>query len=184
MKNLIKATIFAICSLGATACSVDTHYDSVSTHIDIDVAKLTNDGSEITVYQRFQFDRDLVPLEEMTLEEAWISAPDVISDPMIRVFTLDMVRSLDIKVVPDGTEKQIPWLRFDASNASEWMYKQLETVDEFDLRQYINSYQQLEIQINISLEPYQVTRYWKEICNFSDKCTISLPLSMYFKMAD
>ena len=75
MKNLIKVTFLTICMAAVSACAVDTHYDSVSTYIDINVPAAAQTKEPTTVYQRFQFDRDLVPLQSMVLESAWISAP-------------------------------------------------------------------------------------------------------------
>ncbi|MBQ9243751.1 MAG: hypothetical protein IJ165_11125 [Proteobacteria bacterium] len=180
MKKLVSL-LFTFCIFTLmSACATETHYDSVSTTLQLDVAQLPLDGSEITVRQRFMFDRDLAMLSSMTLTEAWISAPDM---PVNDEFSLDMLRSANIYLVESENAPSIYWLVVPNSklNGRDAKFSEFNVGD---LRQYIDNYNQIELEITLSLEPYQVMRYWRDVCGMSKDCTLELPLSMQFKMED
>ena len=190
MKNLVKLAFLAICMLAMTACSVDTHYDSVSTYVDINITEKAMTGDEITIYQRFQFDRDLVPLQTMELESAWISAPDLTGEILNEgvdpySFTLNTLRLFKIQITTEDNEDPTPWLSgYDWYNL-KGEHAQLDSSGYVsDVREYIDDYQQLELQIVVTMDPYHVSRYWRDVCNFSEDCTIRIPLSMHFRMED
>jgi len=172
-----------------SACSVDTHYDSVSTYIDINVPAAAQTNEPTTIYQRFQFDRDLAPLQSMNLESAWISAPEVVLDTTNgdvaynTDFRLDIVDKLSISIVESENETLIPWIHNDSSLKGEDVQLSDDKRIE-DLRFYINIYQQLELQIQITLNPSLLNKYWRDVCDLSSDCTLRLPLSMYFKMEE
>ena len=177
-----------------SACSSDTHYDSISTEITFNIPDLKNDGEPFTIHQRFQFDRDLVPLSSMTLEEAWLSSPvsDKWDDESLALvdnaYALNVIKSISIYIVKSEDEPPIYWLLvspsrlvgkhalFSAFNVGSSPYG--------DLRDYMDSSQQLEIEIELALEPYEVSRYWRDVCGMSETCIMKLPLSMQFKMEE
>ena len=194
MKKLIcSLSLTALCMLGMTACTTETHYDSVSTNISINVPNMPYDGSMMTIRERFQFDRDLSSISSMTLHEAWLSSPPDVQgsdedartdDAVLPVsLSLDIVKTISISLVESENSPSVVWLVVPSS--------QLKGKDAIfsdfnvgDLRQYMDSYQQLELEVEIALEPYHVMRYWRDVCGMSANCTINLPLSMQFKMED
>ena len=188
MKNLIKFSFLALCMTAMTACSVDTHYDSVSTHVEIHFSEAALTGETIPIYQRFQFDRDLVPLQSMNLESAWISAPDFLGAPYgdsSEAFNLDVLRDFSIMIVnPKEEESTTKWLTIFHPTELQGQDLQLHQFGVSDLRTYLNESQQLELQINVNVEPYHLARYWRDVCHYSDPCTMRIPLSMHFKMED
>ena len=182
--NVVKKLLFLLFTLCGfamlSACASETHYDSVSTTIQLNLADLKLDGSEVTVRQRFMFDRDLVVLSSMTLAEAWLSAPEVSSDDS---YQLDILNSANVYLVEDEELPSIYWLVIPNSKLTGHDAK----FSEFnigDLRQYVDAYNQVELEITVSIEPYHAMRYWRDVCNMSDDCMIELPLSMQFKMED
>ena len=188
MKKLIKLSFLVLCMSAFTACSVDTHYDSVSTYIEINVTENSLTGETIPIYQRFQFDRDLVPLESMSLESAWISAPDLVDAPYndsSEPFELNVLRDFSIQLVNPGEEESTTkWLSIFHPTELKGNDFQLHQFGVSDLRTYLNEYQQLELQIKVDVEPYHLARYWRDVCHFSENCTMKIPLSMHFKMED
>ncbi|MBQ1925567.1 MAG: hypothetical protein II180_05545 [Proteobacteria bacterium] len=180
MKKLLFL-LFAFCGFAMlSACASDTHYDSVSTTLQLNLADLKLDGSEVTVRQRFMFDRDLSVLSSMTLAEAWLSAPDMLHD---RSFQLDILNSANVYLVEDEEMPSIYWLVIPNSklNGQDAKFSEFNVGD---LRQYVDAYNQIELEITVSMEPYHAMRYWRDVCNMSEDCTIELPLSMQFKMED
>ena len=190
-KAILTSMILALGIPFASGCSTDTHYDSVSTSLHLKVTDIPKDGSTMKIRQRFHFDRDLAPLTSMNLAEAWISAPSS-DDEWLDTenvwsggeFTLDIVQSVSVSLV-DGE---------DASQSTMWLYvPSYELHDEHaifteyimdDLRTYLNNSQQLELEVEIAMEPYYVMHYWRDVCGMSEDCTITLPFSMQFKMVD
>ena len=194
MKKLIFSfLIFAFLIPFMSSCSTDIHYDSVSAEITLAVPDIPKDGSSVIVHQRFQFDRDLAPISSMTLVEAWLSGP--VSDPAWKEnhaeridsledsFALDIVQSINISLIESDNTSPVFWMLIPSS--------QLKNTDALfsdfnvgDLRQYMDRYQQLELQIDIQLDPYHTMRYWRDVCNMETDCKLHLPLSMQFKMED
>ncbi len=184
--------LLSVCAL--SACSSDVHYDSISTEITFNIPELKNDGEPFKIHQRFQFDRDLIPLSSMTLEEAWISSPvsDKWDDESLALvdnaFGLNVIKSINVYIVKSENEPAIYWLLvpprqltgknalFSAFNVGSSTYG--------DLRDYLDNYQQLEIEIELALEPYEASRYWRDVCDMSETCIMKLPLSMQFKMEE
>lgn len=180
---LLTAALFS-------ACSTDTHYDSVSTEITLNVPKMPYDGSSMTVRQRFQFDRDLMPLESMTLAEAWLSAPtisyswdDEMKSRLNSSYSLDMVQSISISLIESEDAQPVFWMLIPATqlHGTDALFTEFNVGD---LRQYMDNHQQLELEIELKLEPYHVMKYWRDVCIMDKNCTIQLPLSMQFKMED
>ncbi len=177
-----------------SACSSDTHYDSISTEITFNIPELKNNGEPFKVHQRFQFDRDLEPLSSMTLEEAWISSPvsDLWDEESLALidnnYTLDLIRSIHIYIVESEDDPPIYWLLVPAGKLTgkHALFSPFNVGgDKYgDLRDYMDNFKQLEIEIELSLEPYEVSRYWRDVCNMSETCIMKLPLSMQFKMED
>ncbi|MBR4986616.1 MAG: hypothetical protein IKY83_12865 [Proteobacteria bacterium] len=165
-----------------SACASETHYDSVSTTVQLNVSELPLDGSEVTIRQRFQFDRPLNALSSMTLAEAWISAPEMANIDGIP-YSLDMLKSVNIFLVEEEDAPSIYWLVVPSSKLSgqDVMFSEFNIGD---LRQYVDSYQQIELEITLSMEPYQVMKYWRDVCDMNNKCILEFPLSMQFKMED
>ncbi len=174
-------------------CSADTHYDSVSSDISINIAPEDNDGEPVVVRQRFQFDRDLTTVSSMTLYEAWLSSPTAgpraDREEVERIddsYTLDIVKSISVSIVEndeDTEQKPVFWMMIPSSD----LHHHHALFSEFnigDLRAFMDKYQQLEVEINIALEPYYAMKYWRDICSMSDTCTVTLPFSMQFKMED
>ncbi len=189
VKKLLSLLILTFIIPLMCACSTDTHYDSVSTEITLDVPDLPYDGSSITVHQRFQFDRDLAPLTSMSLVEAWLTSPAIDTDwsdeenRQDDSFSLDIVQSINISLVESEDSQPIFWMLIPSAqlHGTEALFNDFNVGD---LRQYIDDYQQLELEIEIRLEPYHIMRYWRDVCKMSKDCTIQLPLSMQFKMED
>lgn len=191
MKKLfLTIFLFAFSVPFFMACSTDTHYDSVSTEISLFMEDIPKDGSPMTVHQRFQFDRDLLSINMMSLEEAWLVSPsvsDVQSEEAQRLadngFTLDFVKSITISLIAPENEMPISWLTIPSVRLhdTEAVFYEF---DAGDLRNYVDDLQQLEISIDIAVEPYHAMRYWRDVCNKSDSCVVNLPLSMQFKMEE
>lgn len=174
-----------------SGCTTDTHYDSVSTSLTLSVLDIPKDGSTMNIRQRFHFDRDLAPLTSMHLAEAWISAPssdDVWVEENNEWHTgdisLDIIKSVSVSLVSveDSAVKEM-WLYIPGHE----LHKENAIFTEYmtdDLRAYLNLNQQLEIDVEIALEPYYVMSYWRDVCDMSEICHITLPFSMHFKMVD
>lgn len=193
-KGIIFSLMMLLCVFALSACSSDIHYDSISTEITFNIPDLKNDGESFKIHQRFQFDRDLIPLRSMTLEEAWISSP--VSDKwdeesLARVdnaYSLNVIKSINIYIVKSENEPPIYWLLVSPSQlVGKHALFSAFTVGSStygDLRDYMDNYQQLEIEIELALEPYEASRYWRDVCGMSETCIMKLPLSMQFKMED
>ena len=188
--------MMAACLFALASCNTDLHYDSISTEITFNIPDLKNDGNPFVIHQRFQFDRDLEPLRSMKLEDAWLSSPvgdkwdEASLNKIDNAFSLDVVRSINIYVVKSENEPSIYWMLipssqlkgrhavFTAFNVGGSKYG--------DLRDYMDmsGSRQLEIEIELALEPYEVSRYWRDVCEMSETCIMKLPLSMQFKMEE
>ena len=204
-KLFLALFLFAITAPCLMSCATDTHYDSVSTEIELKwnvYQKAMQEGAKITLPQRFEFGRDLGTVSTMTLHEAWLVAPSVsvkqreeqanrLSED---VFTLDFVKKITISLV-DANKKTTEWLTIPESrlHGNEAVF---EEINVGDLHNYItfvkNSLGEdiptLEIAIDIAVEPYHAVRYWSDVCNMvdtsEDPCSVHLPLSMQFKMVE
>ncbi len=169
------------------ACSSETHYDSVSTYVAIDVAKALNSDQKLTLYHRFRFDRDVVPLQSMEIVEAWISSPEIYDadNPLAKgVFSINLVREMNISIVDqNNSNTSIYWLTVEPSPDSPDQARFTE-MNVGDLRQYMSSEMKLEIKADVTLDTYRATQYWRDICQLGDACLSRLPLSMQFKMEE
>ena len=72
VRKIIPLSFLCAASMFHLACSSETHYDSISTVVTVDVTKAVEADQKVKVHHRFQFDRDLGPLQSMDLVEAWL----------------------------------------------------------------------------------------------------------------
>ncbi|MCL2326461.1 MAG: hypothetical protein FWC40_08225 [Proteobacteria bacterium] len=172
----------------AAGCSTDTHYDSLSDSIAVALPKAPFDTQEVTILKRIQFDRDLVPLSNVSLVEAWLSAPGLVlpdavgkpdaTEPV--AFDLSLVKSISISIVETPKVPTILWLKILRAQPVE-----NELMSEFnvgDLRQYTDEYQRIELEIKLTLDPYHVMRFWRDVCGNVETCEAHLKFSMNFRM--
>jgi hypothetical protein len=187
VKNLLRLSLLASCAICFNACAFDTHYDSVSTHVDVNVVDAIKGNNEVKIFHRFQFDRDLTTVSNMSLYEAWLEIPEINQKDAYDAegvpFEMSMFRAFDVSVVISDDAPSEPWLALspDMTYKKNAMFK---ANDKGDLRDYMDDDQQFELEFDIKLEPYHLTRYWRDVCHLSDECVMSIPLSMQFKMKD
>lgn len=190
-KAILTSMILALGIPFVSGCATDTHYDSISTSLRLALVDIPKDGSTMKIRQRFHFDRDLVPLSSMHLEEAWISAPSS-DDEWLEfentwsggAYTLDIVQSVSISLVSvEDDSKTELWLYVPTYELHEEHAVFTEQIRD-DLRLYMNENKQLELEVEIAMEPYYVMSYWRDVCQMTEDCLITLPLSMQFKMVD
>ena len=185
MKKLALTLIMGAFALAS--CSTDTHYDSLSTSVEIDIAKIVNDGNPISIYQRYQFDRDLADLSAITVNEAWISSPEIVNDDVaMKSPDLAILRNITLSLIEPQTSDSTLWMSLTQLRRTNEVARLIDFTidDESDIREYFDSYQQLEIEYHITLEPSIVTMYWRNNCDFSEPCTLRIPISIMFKMAE
>ena len=173
------------------ACETDMNYDAISTEISFDIAELKNNGEPFKIHQRFEFDRDLSTVSSMRLNEAWLSSPisgswDEESIARINdVYSLDVVKSIRIYLVTNDTVLE-EWMdipsEYLTGKDAQFAFYEVGKNNYGDLRDYLDANQQLEIEIDLALEPHEVSRYWRDVCDLSETCIMHLPLSMQFKM--
>ena len=187
MRKFIPVSILCLAAMFHCACSSETHYDSVSTYATLDVAKALNSDQELSLYHRFHFDRDVVPLQSMELVEAWISSPEIYDadNPLAKgEFSINLVREMNISIIDqNNSNTAVYWLTVEPSSDSPDQARFTE-MNVGDLRAYMSSAMKLEIKIDVTLDTYQATRYWRDVCQLGDACVSRLPLSMQFKMED
>jgi len=170
----------AILGLFATACETSTHYDSISTTLDVDVAAaMQNAGEPAKVHQRYQFDRDLANVSSMSLESAWLASP--FEKETEGQMGLRIVSDVQIFIV-EADETRRSWIK----SAKRKNVEEEELVDAQlgNLQPYLDAYQQLEIETEITIDPFFGARYWRDVCGLADTCLLSIPLSMQFRMDD
>ncbi len=190
MKKLLIALLFGAIAT-TTACSTDVHYDSLSTAVEIDISKIENDGYPITLHQRYQFDRDLYKLSGITVDEAWISDPEIlppedVSVPDAESPDLSILRNMTLSLVDPQTTESNLWMSVTQIRLAGNAARLIDFIigDSRDIRQFFDEFQQLEIEYHLTLEPAIVTMYWRNNCQFKDSCILRIPVAIQFKMEE
>lgn len=184
-----KFYALSVCAMGIllASCASDIHYDSMSTTASVSFDEFLTSGGNVTILQRFQFDRDLAELSSMHLTEAWISAPilpDGLNDSSeTGDYDLSMVNSVGISIMDPAANKSVFWLMgkpasYERENA---LFKEMNIGD---VRNYMDEDMVFEIKISLSIDGYLMTKYWRDICQMASQCTLEFPVSMQFKMED
>ncbi len=190
MKKLFAILLSSVFATTA-ACSTDVHYDSLSTSVEIDLSQITNDGYPMTLYQRYQFDRDLFKLSGISVDEAWISDPEIIPPPGLTVADasspdLTILRNLTMSLVHPETRESTLWMSITQVRRTGNAARLIDFIigEDRDIRQYFDPFQQLEIEYHMTLEPSIVTMYWRNNCQFQESCILRIPVSIQFKMEE
>ena len=190
MKKLL-ISLFLSTVAATTACSSDVHYDSLSTSVEIDISKLVNDGQPVTLYQRYQFDRDLVNLSAISVDEAWISNPEILPPEDVTIVNADspdlsIIRNMILSLVDPQSKESNLWMSATQIRRTEDATRLVDFAigNNQDLRRYFDQYQQLEIEYQLTLEPAIVTMYWRNNCQFRDECILRIPIAIQFKMEE
>lgn len=182
---------------GILACSSDLHYDSSSLSLEFKLPENPYDDVRINLQQRVQFDRDLIPLTKLELQEAWLSADglkhvDVIikdengNENITTLpfdFDLNLVKSIRINIIDKANDKAIFWLTLP-KKLQDTHDALLTAYPVGELRQYTDKFQRLELEFVLTLDPYQVMRYRRDVCANKDVCKAKLHFSMNFRMED
>lgn len=187
VRKIIPLSFLCAASMFHLACSSETHYDSISTVVTVDVTKAVEADQKVKAHHRFQFDRDLGPLQSMDLVEAWLDTPTVMlqegsvtdGDP----FNLGIIRDMGISIVDQNNGTKVFWL-YVTPTPSTLDKARFSELNVGDLRGFMTSAMKFEIEVNITLDTYQAMRYWRDICQMEEKCNVQLPFSMQFKMDD
>lgn len=188
MKKFIPFVLLGALSAAHFGCSSETHYDSISTEIAVDVYKAIETDKTLKLFHRFQFDRDLVPLHSMKLVEAWVDLPvypdEIQQKDDAGALNFEMIRDISISLVdPNGGASSVFWL-YAAPSAASTEPSLFSEMNVGDLRQYMNDEMKLDVEIRMTLDPYQAMRYWRDACKLEDSCRLIVPFSMQFKMED
>lgn len=190
VKKLIALLLSSVFAMTA-ACSTDVHYDSLSTSVEIDLSQIVNDGYPITLYQRYQFDRDLYKLSGISVDEAWISNPEILPPEDVSVNNaaspdLSILRNLTMSLVHPETRESTLWMSITQVRRTGNAARLIDFVigENRDIRQYFDQFQQLEIEYHMTFEPSIVTMYWRNNCQFKENCILRIPVSIQFKMEE
>lgn len=171
------------------SCSSEVHYDSVSTTLEVDLTH-PEDYENVSIKQRYTFERNVSTISAMELDEAWLSSPMRIQKESPSEdsgdeasFDLEILKEIHITVYDPVSAEHILWLTvpYRALVGENVMFQEF---DLGNLTQYLDAARQLEIRIEMSLNTYHAMRYWRDACDFEASCTLKLPLSIQFRMED
>lgn len=193
MKRVCSiACLMGLIGCAVSSCSTDTHYDSISTTLSIDINDATVSGNTVKMQHRFQFDRDLVPLNSMTLLQAYISSPligspwdpeDETSKKDNGTYSLSMIEAVSVSLIENDDTQKTFWLYYNDDH-KEQTDAPFSEMSVGDLRAFMTTEMYLNVEFSVSLDPYQAMRYWRDVCELSDDCILNIPISMQFKMED
>ncbi len=179
LTSLILGFVTVLCA----GCASDTHYDSMTSMLVVDVPVSPYSEPTVKIYQRITFDRDLSQISSMHLQDAWLS-----SDSLFGEDAMAVIQSASIYLYQDEQLKTEPlfWLTTLDQLRRKNEAKMLE-MEAGDLKDYVvDGTNAIIIGIELELDAYQAMNYRLNDyeCVNTDVCQYELMLSMTFEMSD